>query len=162
MIRLVSLRGLIGASIALVCVLLAIGWLTREDPADKPYLKILGGGFVFNYRVADVTYGFTAIVVRPLPVGSIIETRFEDPAGGDDHVVRKRVGTDTVRYAFQSPPVRGVEAGKPYGVSIRVVDRLEKQTLWTHSLQIKSQLSDTIVPDEPLTVGPGYTPNPDG
>lgn len=156
MFRKVSLRGLIGASIGLVVVLLAIGWLTREDPANKPYLKILGSGFLFNYRVADVTYGFTALVIRPLPVGSIIEARFEDPAGGEDHVVRKRVGTDTARYAFQSPSVRGVVAGKPYGVAIDVYARDGKELLWQHAVSIKSQISDDVVPDEPLTTGPGY------
>lgn len=160
MSRLFTLRRLIGSAIALVLVLLAIGWLTREDPALKPYLKIAGSGFLFNYRIADVTYGFTAVVVRPLPVGSIIEASFEDPAGGADHVVAKRVGTDTVRYGFQSPSVRGVASGVPYQVSIRVIDREGTIVLWRHAFHIKSQISDKVVPEEPLTVGPGYAKNP--
>ncbi|MEX0345914.1 MAG: hypothetical protein AB3N20_13390 [Rhizobiaceae bacterium] len=161
MARLITLRGLICSAIALVLVLLAIGWLTREDPASKPYLNIAGGGFLFNYRIAEVTYGFTAVVIRPLPVGSIIEASFEDPAGGADHVVRKRVGTDTVRYGFQSPPVRGVAAGVPYQVSIRVIDREETKVLWTDAFGIKSQMSDKVVPEKPLTIGPGYAKNTD-
>ena len=71
----------VGAGMVLLAILFAIGWLTREDPANKPYLQIVGGGFVFNYRVADNFYGFTAIVSRPLESGSIIEATFEDPAG---------------------------------------------------------------------------------
>lgn len=151
-----SLPRVIAASVGLVAVLFAVGWATREDPAQSPYLKILGGGFMFNYRVADVYYGFTAAVMRPLPTGSIIEAAFEDPAGGPGHIVRQRVGTGTDRYALRSPPVRGVKAGKPYRVDIRVLDRRETAVLWRHEMVFKSQLDDRIVPDEPLTVGPGY------
>jgi hypothetical protein len=155
-----SLPRLVGAALALLAVLLAVGWLTRENPQDKPYLKILGGGFMFNYRVSDVYYGFTALVDRPLPTGSVIEAAFEDPAGGPDHVVRTRVGTDTNRYSLRSPPVRGVEAGKPYTVAIRVLDRTEDRLLWTHRMAFRSQIGDAVVPDRPLTVGPGYARNP--
>jgi len=123
MTRSLSLPRLVGLSVALLAVLLAVGWATREDPASKPYLKILGGGFMFNYRVADVHYGFTAAVQRPLPTGSIIEAEFEDPAGGPSHLVRERVGTDSARYTLRSPPVRGVEAGKDYHVEVRVKTR---------------------------------------
>lgn len=157
-----SLSHLIAASIGLVAVLFAVGWTTRQDPAEAPYLKILGGGFMFNYRVADVYFGFTAAVMRPLPTGSIIEAVFEDPAGGPGHVVRQRVGTDTERYALRSPPVRGVKAGQPYRVDIKVMNRQETAVLWTHGLAFKSQIDDTVVPDQPLTIGPGYARNPGG
>ena len=80
----------------------------------------------------------------------------KNPAGGEPLVVRERVSPMTNRYALESPPVRGVEAGKPYRVSIRVLDRLERDVLWTSTLDIKSQISDDVVPDEPLTIGPGY------
>jgi hypothetical protein len=157
-----SLPRLVGAAIALLAVLLAAGWLTREDPDNKPYLTILGGGFVFNYRVSDVHYGFTALVDRPLPTGSVIEAAFEDPAGGPAHVVRTRVGTDTNRYSLRSPPVRGVEAGRPYHVAIRVLDRGEDRLLWSHDMAFRSQIGDAVVPDRPLTIGPGYARNPAG
>lgn len=161
MIERMSLKTIFAAAAGLLVILFAIGWLTRENPQDKPYLRILGGGFMFNYRVADVFYGFTAAVVRPLPTGSIIEASFEDPAGGADHVVRERVGTETERYSLRSPPVRGVEAGKPYRVAIRVLDREEKRVIWRHEVAYTSQISDEIVPDKPLTTGPGYHRNPD-
>ena len=157
----VSLPRIVGASVALLAVLLAVGWMTREDPDTKPYLRIVGGGFMFNYRVADVYYGFIAVVDRPLPTGSIIEAAFEDPAGGPRHVVRTRVGTGTNHYSLRSPPVRGVQADKPYHVAIRVLDRTETELLWTHDLAFTSRISDTVVPDRPLTVGPGYARNPE-
>ncbi|MVA97203.1 hypothetical protein GN330_08075 [Nitratireductor sp. CAU 1489] len=156
MIRQVTVPRIAVATAVLLALLLAAGWLTREDPASKPYLKILGSGFMFNYRVADVYYGFTALVERPLPTGSIIEATFEDPAGGAGHVVRTRVGTDTARYSLRSPSVRGVEKDRPYRVAIRVLDREEREVLWRDRLSVRSQISDAVVPAKPLTVGPGY------
>ncbi len=140
--------------------LFAIAWAVRPNPDDMPYLKIVGGGFVFNYRVSEVFYGFTALVVRPLATGSIIEASFEDPQGGAPHVVRQRVGTETGRYSLRSPGVRGVEAGHPYQVAIRVLDRQGEQELWHKTLQYKSQIGDEMIADKPLTIGPGYTLNP--
>lgn len=149
------------AAAALLLPLFIVGWLTREDPAERPYLKLVGGGFMFNYRVADVYYGFTAVVQRPLPTGSIIEAAFEDPAGGAAHVVRQRVGgAEATSYTMRSPNVRGVEAGRPYHVAIRVLDRQERQVLWSHGVDYVSQIGDAVMPDEPLTVGPGYARNP--
>ena len=75
-------------------------------------------------------------------------------------MVRTRVGTDTSRYSLRSPPVRGVEKDRPYTVAIRVLDREERQVLWRDQLSVRSQISDRVVPDRPLTVGPGYAPNP--
>lgn len=156
-----SERKVIGIALALCVVLFAIGWFTRHDPADDPYLKVLGGGFMFNYREGQVFYGFTAQVVRPLPNGSIIEASFEDPAGGPPHVVSERVSTMTDRYALRSPLLRGVEAGKPYHVAIKVYDRKHERLVWQAERAYTSQIGDEIVPEKPLVVGPGYTRNPE-
>ncbi|WP_295813074.1 hypothetical protein [uncultured Nitratireductor sp.] len=157
----ISFRTVIAAAVALCTVLFAVGWFTRNDPSDDPYVKILGGGFMFNYREAEVFYGFTAHVVRPLASGSIIEATFDNPAGGAPLVVSERVSTMTDRYALRTPPVRGVEAKKPYHVSIRVYDREKTTMLWQTETDFTSQVSDKVVPDKPLTVGPGYHLNPD-
>jgi len=159
--RAFSFRNIIIAALALCMVLFAVGWFTREDPADAPYLKILGGGFMFNYREAEIFYGFTAQVVRPLASGSIIEARFDDPAGGAPLVVSERVSTMTDRYALRTPPVRGVEAKKPYRVEIRVYDRTKTTLLWQEEHSYASQIADTVVPEKPLTIGPGYHRNPE-
>lgn len=161
MLERLTLKSVVVAMLALLAPLFVIGWLTREDPADRPYLKVVGGGFIFNYRVADVYYGFTAVVQRPLPTGSIIEASFEDPAGGAAHLVRQRVGgAEATSYALRSPNVRGVEAGKPYHVAIRVMDREERRVLWAQGIDYVSQIGDSVVPDRPLTIGPGYARNP--
>ena len=161
MLERVSPAGLAAAACALLVPLFAIGWLTRHDPAEKPYLLVMGGGFIFNYRVADVYYGFTAAIARPLPTGSIVEAAFENPAGGPAYVVRQRVGgAQMTRLSLRSPPVRGVEANHPYKVELRVLDREGRALLWSRELAFKSDISDAVVPDRPLTVGPGYARNP--
>ena len=156
MLERVTLPKIVLASLLLLAPLFAIGWVTREDPAETPLLQIVGGGFIFNYRIAEVYYGFTAVVSKPLESGSIIEARFEDPRGAEAHVVRERVSPMTDKYPLRSPPVRGVEAGKPYTVDIRVLDRQGEKELWSATRTYASQISDKVVPDAPLTVGPGY------
>lgn len=156
-----SEKKVLGIAVSLCAVLFAIGWFSREDPSSQPYLKIMGGGFMFNYRNAEIFYGFTAQVVRPLASGSIIEASFEDPAGGPPHLVSERMSTMTDRYSLRSPPIRSVEAGKPYQVAIKVYDRERKQLLWEDDRSYKSQISDRVVPQKPLTVGPGYHRNPE-
>jgi hypothetical protein len=154
-------RRVLTALVAMALMLFAIGWFSREDPSKKPYLEILGGGFFFNYRVPEVYYGFTAMVEKPLSVGSIVEVTFENPAGGEPLVVSKRVNARTNRYAFRSPPVHGVVAQKPYHVTIRIYDRQRKELIWTAERDYHSVISDEVMPEKPLTVGPGYHPNPD-
>jgi len=156
-----SEKTVLGLALSLCAALFVAGWLTREDLSNQPYLDIVGGGFMFNYRNADVYYGFTAQVKRPLASGSIIEASFEDPEGRPAHIVSERVSTMTDRYALRSPSIRGVEAGKPYHVAIKVYDRERKNLLWETERTYRSQISDTVVPDRPLTVGPGYHRNPE-
>lgn len=152
---------LLAAACALLVPLFVLGWLTREDPAGKPWLQVMGGGFIFNYRVADVYYGFTAAVMRPLPTGSIVEAAFENPAGGPPLVVRQRVGgAEMTRLSLRSPPVRGVEAGRDYHVALHILDREDERVLWSSDLTFRSNISDKVVPERPLTIGPGYARNP--
>ena len=157
----IRLSHVVVAAVLLLGPLFAVGWATREDPAQKPLRGIVGGGFIFNYREGEVYYGFTAVVQKPLENGSIIEASFEDPAGLPAHVVRERVSPMTNKYALRSPPVRGVEAGKGYDVSIRVLDRQGTHELFAAKRTYHSQIADAVVPEKPLTVGPGYHLNPE-
>ena len=150
----------VAGMIGLALVLFAIGWATRKDPAETPPIVIAGGGFIFNYRVAEVFYGFTALVAKPLPTGVVLRAEFEDPAGGPAFVVTKRLSVRSSRYGMQSPLVRGIEAGRPYHVHIALMDRTETETLWQAERSYTSPISDAIVPDKPLTIGPGYHRNP--
>ena len=151
----------VAAMAGLACVLMAIGWAMREDPAEKPYIDIAGGGFVYNYREAQVYYGFVAHVLKPLPVGTWLITEFENPAGGPPLTVETRLHARSVRYGVHSPKVRGVKAGKPYHVAIRLYDYTRSKLIWAGEKDFTSQIDDTVVPDKPLTIGPGYFPNPE-
>jgi hypothetical protein len=143
---------------AAAAVALALGYVlaNRPPPGEKPYLTFLGGGFIFNYRIGEVTYGFTAQVTRPLPVGTIIEAVFEDPAGGASLMVRVRVGTEKLRYSLISPPVHGVVADRPYHVTVRLVARDGNEILARDEKKYASQVGQDVMPEGPLTIGPGY------
>ncbi|MDF1608107.1 hypothetical protein PZ897_07970 [Hoeflea sp. YIM 152468] len=152
---------IVAGAIALVLVLLAIGLAFRDDPAEKPPIAIAGGGFIYNYREADVFYGFTAQVLKPLPIGCWLIAEFEDPGGGPALVVETRLHARSSRYGVRSPSLRGVKAGKPYRVSVRLYDYTRTDLIWSGQKVFASLIDDTVVPDRPLTIGPGYFPNPE-
>jgi hypothetical protein len=144
------------AMVSVAAIAFAAGWVTRDDPSQKPPILIAGGGFIYNYRVADVFYGFTAMVAKPVTSGSLLVAEFEDPAGGPPMVVETRVSARTTRYGMRSPTVSGVVAHKPYHVSIRLYDYSRTKLLWEGERTYAARIGDDVVPDKPLTVGPGY------
>ena len=147
------------AGLVTTALLLAFGWSTREDPAQKPYLAILGGGFVVSYPVTGFRYGFSAKVEKPLAVGSIIEAIFEDPEGGPPLVESIRVNARTTRYSLSSPSVRGVRAGKPYRVIVHLYDYRHENLLETHEKTYASQVGDRQLLPVPLPDGQEYNGN---
>jgi hypothetical protein len=125
------------------------------------YLAVAGGGFVFNYRIAEATYGVALKPMRELPVDGVVEGTFENPAGGAPIVVREEGPFNPTRIALQTPPLQGVEAKRPYKVSVVLTDgkgavlqRIEK----TYA----SELDQSALPGKPLAIGPGYQKNIDG
>jgi hypothetical protein len=155
MIKRITARTVLAATLSLAVVVFAVAWAIREDPADRPYLQILGGGFIFNYRIADVFYGFTVQLMKPIGFGSAIEAQFEDPGGGPPLIVSKRLNRRTTRYALRSPGVRGVQANRPYKVVISLYDP-GRRLVERQERSFTSKIGDKVVPDLPLTVGPGY------
>jgi hypothetical protein len=148
MLRLVS---------ALPALLLLIGC----DEQKGPYLSFAGGGFVFNYRIGEMYYGFVAKPERKLPEGSVIEARFEDPAGGPEIVIDTPVRSGQLQYMFRTPAVKGVKKDKDYRVEMRLLDKPRGTVLASISRSFRSTADQAAFPDKPLVVGPGYTPNPE-
>src|SRR5258708_3957295 len=69
---------------------LALGALAGCSDDDKsPYLELRGGGFLFNYRIAEATGSLVLGPLRRLPEKSAIEVSFENPAGGPAIVLRQ-------------------------------------------------------------------------
>lgn len=140
--------------------LIAVGLVTRTPPSEAPIVSIAGSGFLFNYRIGEVRYGFTARINRPVKQYSKLIAHFEDPAGGPDLVTTEKLNVRTVRYAVASPPLRGVEKGKPYRVLVELRQNGDNAVLYRNTFTVTSQLSDNVVPTAPLTIGPGYARNP--
>lgn len=157
----VTFKHVLAGMIGLLMVLLAFGWVTREPPAGKPYLKIAGMSFIFDFRTAQAFYGFTAYLMKPVPNYSLIEATFEDPAGGPPFVVTKKLSPRSTRYGLRSPDLHGVKAHVPYAVHVRLLRNPDHAVLFETDFTVASQQDQSILPEKPLTIGPGYYPNPD-
>lgn len=151
-----GLEWLLFGALALCALLFSLFFILRGDPPEKPYLKILGASFIFNYRVSDVYMGFAAAPQKPIPIGSILTVSFEDPAGGDPFIVTQQIGLPDRRISLRSPSMRGVRAHVPYNVHLQLSLPDKDTAYWEHDFSISSNSSDDIVPDRPLVVGPGY------
>ena len=142
-----------------LALLLLPFFLAACESDDGPYLKISGGGFVFNYRVAEARLGLVAEALRPLPDGAVLVARLEDPAGGEPIVLDRRVGPATSKFVFDSPPLHGVEADRPYRLTLEL--SAGGEVLQTLERDFSSNVSQAALPEKPLTVGPGYARNPE-
>ena len=123
------------------------------------YLVPGGGGFIFNYRNAEATYGMILFPRKDPPAGATIEVSFEDPAGGAPIVV-SRPARGGGRIDFQTPPVTGVEKDRPYQV-VAVLKSAEGEELQRIEKTYASELDQSVLPERPLAIGPGYQKNID-
>ena len=60
---------------------LALVSLSACSEESGDYVKVGGGGFIFNYRIAEATAGVVAEPQRTLPDGGKLEATFDNPAG---------------------------------------------------------------------------------
>jgi len=131
-----------------------------DDAESGPYLQIAGGGFVFNYRLAEAHYGLVVHVKRTLPDGAVLEAAFENPADGSAIVVRQPARPGRKGYKFETPTLRGIRAGRDYRAEVRLLADAGGAELERHERAYRSDLDQTALPDRPLTSGPGYHPPP--
>lgn len=137
--------------------LAAILLFACDEPASKePYLEINGGGFVFNYRLAEAHYVLVAGLKRAPPEGSVFEAEFEDPSGGAPIHVRLPYVAKRRVYNFDSPPVTGIVAGRDYQVVLRVLPPGGGAALAEYRKPYHATLDQSVLPKAPLAVGPGY------
>jgi hypothetical protein len=141
--------------LSLVSALLIAGCWEEEE-----YLELAGGGFVFNYRNAEATWGVIVVPHRDPPQGATIEVTFENPAGGEPIVVTKPARPGPGRIDFNTPALTGIEKDRPYKAVVvledasgRELQRLEKS--------FASELDQAVLPERPLAIGPGYQKNID-
>lgn len=130
------------------------------DKAEKPYLKFIGGGFIFNYRIAEVSYGFVLGVKRALPKGAIIKVAFEDPSSSAPIIIERKSMPGRSKYDFSTPALKGVKPDKPYTVIVELIEQERQQVIAKYSKQFKTHLDQSVLPEIAPTYGPGYHRNP--
>jgi len=143
---------------SLLVVLLSLFITACKESGD--YLAVAGGGFVFNYRIAEATYGIALKPMRELPADAVVEATLENPAGGEPIVMRKEGPFNPTRISFETLPVQGVVKGKPYKVVVVLRDA-SGAALQTIEKTFTSELDQTVLPERPLAIGPGYQKNID-
>ena len=143
-----------------VPIALAASLLLAACKESGDYLEVAGGGFLFNYRLAEATYSVVLRPLRTIPEGSVIEATIEDPAGGEPIVIRKEAPFDAGRIPIDTPPVEGVVKDRPYAATIVLTDGAG-QTLQKIETTFESDLDQSVMPKRPLAIGPGYQENID-
>ncbi len=147
-------------SAALAVTLLAAA-SCDDGPQARPGVEIIGGGFIINYREAEAFYGLVARVTRAVPTGTVIEAEFEDPGGGSPFLVTDSVRQGQRDYTLRTPPVVGIVADRDYRVRLRLRDPASREVITGLEKSFRSSVDQGVVPRRPLTVGPGYHPNPE-
>lgn len=148
----------------LVMSTVLVAWLgvsgCRDTGADGQLFELQGKLFVFNYRVATATYLVNLSPLRPVGEGQVAVATFENPAGGEPFVVRRKIWPNLPKTTLESPPVHCVVKDRPYAVSIEI-EGPDGSVLQTIATTMTSSEDQSILPDAPLVVGPGYAPNPE-
>lgn len=144
----------------LVVFSLTVLALSSCQRQTEKLVEVSGHIFVFNYRVASATYLVTLKKTGPIPDGTVVIAKFDDPAGGDPIVINEKVFPAWDKITLQSPNVRCVRKDKPYFVDIRLVDS-GGRTLQELKTQLVSDVDQSVLPSKPLVLGAGYERNPE-
>ena len=135
------------AQVRAATVLVALALLVACGPSeDTPYLEFAGGGFIFNYRVGEAFYGFVVKTRRRLPDGSVIEARFENPAGGLPYIVRQNTSSGRRDYSFRTPALHGVMKDRDYKVTVLLRRSTSGPVIAQYSRSFRSSLSQAVIP----------------
>lgn len=155
--------GMIGKfrAMARMGILALAGLMLQACGGSEEYIAFDGGGFIFNYRIAEAYYGVSVKPMRRLAPGTVLEASLENPAGGKAFIVRKEIKGPALRYTFRTPPLKGVEKNSPYQVMVRVMSAPGGRELSRISKTITSELDQSALPARPLAIGPGYHNKPD-
>lgn len=147
------------ATFLLLALPLAMTLAACQREAGTDPLQLTGKIFVFNYRLAYATYMITFNKTAPVPDGSTVTAEFENPAGGAPLVTTRKLFPQWEKVVLESPDITCVKKQRPYHVAIRVngPDGTVLQSLET---TVVSDLDQSILPAEPLVVGPAYEKNP--
>jgi hypothetical protein len=135
---------------------LGVAACSAPQDGDKPYVEFIGGGFIFNYRLAEADYGFVAAVKRPLPTDTVLEAEFENPEGDEPIIVQQTAKWGRTSYLFRTPPLQGIKANRDYRVELRLVNSATAEVIARYTKTYRSDVDQDILPKTPPVVGPGY------
>lgn len=144
-----------------ICCCLGVALSACKEEEPTPYLKIVGGSFIFNYRYSKMSYGFVARQLRPLPEGSVLEASFDLPDTDRKLVITKPARTGQLHYSFETEPLRGVRKDTPYKVQLKLLEANTGMELALVEQVFKSDVDQDILPTKAPVVGPGYQANPE-
>ena len=147
--------------IFVICCCLGLGLSACKEEAPTPFLKIVGGSFMFNYRYSKMSYGFVARQLKPLPVGSILEASFDLPGTDRKFVVTKPAKAGQLHYSFETEALRGVRKNTPYKVQLKLLEANTGKELALVEKVFKSDVDQATLPTKAPVVGPGYQTNPE-
>lgn len=92
--------------------------------------------------------------------GEVAVASFQNPADGEPLVVRQKIWPMNDKVTLESPPLECVVKDRPYAVSIRI-EGPNGALMQTIETRMASTQDQSMLPDVPLVIGPGYTPNPE-
>ena len=130
----------------------------QREKTDGPF-EVSGRLVVFNYRIARASFLVTLRKIAPVETGATVTAFFDNPQGGKPvEVVRKMFPKlDTV--ALETDALHCIVKDRPYNVAIRIVS-LDGKLLQSLTTSVRSSEDQSVLPAEPLVVGPFYDPNP--
>jgi hypothetical protein len=127
---------------------------------NRPMFKIVGGGFMFNYRYAKATYGFVVRPQKPLPAGSILEASFDLPDSDQKYVVREPSFPGKLQYGFETEALHGIKKKTPYTVKLRLLEAGTERELAAITQVYMSDIDQEGLPTKAPVQGIGYAPAP--
>ena len=144
-------------ALVVVCALLLAAC---EDETKKPYIEIVGGGFVLNYRLSQLTYGVLVRQNRKFPEGAVLEASFDKPGTTEKQVVTIAATDNPKGFKFESEPVLGAKRDEKYTVVVRLLSKAGGTELGRTEKTYTVQVEADALPDKPLVIGPGYQKGP--
>lgn len=144
-----------------ICCSLSLVLPACKEEAPTPFLKIVGGSFIFNYRYSKLSYGFVARQLKPLPEGSILEASFDLPDTDRKFVITKPARTGQLQYSFETEALRGVRKDTPYKVQLKLLEASTGKELALVEQVFRSDVDQGTLPNKAPVVGPGYQANPE-
>lgn len=150
-----------GRLVFAICCCLGLVLSGCKEQTPEPFLKIVGGSFIFNYRYSKMTYGFVARQLRPLPEGSVLEASFDLPDTDRKFVITKPVKAGQLQYSFETEGLRGVQKNTPYKVQLKLLEANTGIELAMVEQVFKSDVDQNVLPTKAPVVGIGYQTAPD-